>query len=542
MRGTSRRLGVLVAALAGALALAHCAASADESAGKGGGFGGSGGGLLDGSTGAGFGGTGGSGGSPPPPEEELESSFLSPVATGKFVWTANPDSGRVALVDAETFDVKTIEAGFAPTHLAAIPAADGGDSNTAVVLNVLSRDATLLRATDEGEVFTVAVDTHEGANAWAISPGGRWAVAWTDARSVEAPDPTEGFQDVTVIDLTEGSESSLRLTVGYRPTRIAFSDDESNVYAVTEPGVSVIVLDETFGPRVDRLIEVSDDPLENPASRDVTILPDGSLALVRRDGSADVSFVDLESGSRTAVTLSGEVTDLDLAADGDRAVAVVRENAELSILPIPDVVDDPTAVETVAIEGETFGSVALPPDAAVALLYTNAIPNDHLTIVQTAFDENYLSHRTVSVKTPIKAVFPAEDAQNAITFQEAGSSQKKGAFSIVPTGFLRSPKIVGTDAPPVGVALSPPPQADRALVTVRDDASKTFGVYVVRLPNLQVDFVRLASAPLAAGMVPDANKGFVAQAHPEGRITFVDLADGSARTLTGFELGSKVVD
>jgi hypothetical protein len=29
--------------------------------------------------------------------------------------------------------------------------------------------------------------------------------------------------------------------------------------------------------------------------------------------------------------------------------------------------------------------------------------------------------------------------------------------------------------------------------------------------------------------------------HPEGRITFFDLATGAARTLTGFELASRVV-
>jgi hypothetical protein len=77
---------------------------------------------------------------------------------------------------------------------------------------------------------------------------------------------------------------------------------------------------------------------------------------------------------------------------------------------------------------------------------------------------------------------------------------------------------------------------------VRDDEKKIYGVYLVRLPNLQVDLVKLASPPLATGIVKAANKGYVAQLHPEGRITFVDFTDGSIRTLTGFELGAKVVD
>ena len=42
--------------------------------------------------------------------------------------------------------------------------------------------------------------------------------------------------------------------------------------------------------------------------------------------------------------------------------------------------------------------------------------------------------------------------------------------------------------------------------------------------------------------VPAAGKGFVAQEHPEGRITFIDLVDGQSREITGFELSAKVVN
>jgi hypothetical protein len=39
-----------------------------------------------------------------------------------------------------------------------------------------------------------------------------------------------------------------------------------------------------------------------------------------------------------------------------------------------------------------------------------------------------------------------------------------------------------------------------------------------------------------------ANEGYVAQKNTEGRITFVALDSGQARTLTGFEIGASVVD
>jgi hypothetical protein len=533
------------------LGAAVCCAAASDNAPQAGGAGGAGAaGGFGGSGASGFGGgsTAGSGGgiigdagpAPPPPEQEVENAFEAPVATTRFIWSANPQSSRVALVNAETLEVRVLDAGFGPTYLTAVPAAAGAVSDAAIVLNVLSHDATLFRMSGT-DVQQVTLPTHPGANSWAVSPGGRWAIAWSDARTVKNPDPTQGFQEITVLSLASGSESSTRLTVGYRPTQIAFSADETRAFAITEPGIGVIALDGA-APSVAALLEVTDNPLEDPASRDVSVTPDGKTALVRRDGSMEVGFVSLDSGARSAVALPSFVTDLDLSPDGTLAVAVMRLRSEVALIPVSRAAPDSGSVEIAAVPGEDFGSVALSEDASVALLYTTGTPSDRVTILDLAGEER-LSHRTVSVKAPVTAVFPAANAEHAIVLMSppAGST-KAGAFAVIPTAAALAPKIVGTDAPAKAVAIEPPPNSARALVTVRDDASRDFGVYVVQLPTLQVDRITLASPPLATGIVPSAGTGYVAQLYPEGRITFVDLENGQARTLTGFELGAKVVD
>lgn len=530
---------VLCGALGGALfGLSHCGSSSSEAAS--GPFGG--GGLAsDAGASGGSGGmaTGGTGGAALPPEKELEGSYRAPVTTGKYVWSANPDSGRVALINAESLEVHTVEAGFGPTYLAAIPGQNGAVANSAIVLNVLGHDATLLRLQPDGSIGTKTLPTHEDANAWEMGPAGHWAIAWSDARKAKHPDPTQGFQDITVIRLDSGKEASTELSVGYRPTSVRFDASGTHAYAVTDPGISVISLDGA-APQVTDLVPVTDDPADNPASRDVTITPDGKLALVRRDGSPDVGVVTLSTGQRTTITLSGNVTDLDLSEDGNRAVAVVRSASEVAVLPIPDVITS-SFFPTVTIDGEEFGSVSLSPDSNVALLYENAVDNDHVTILSLD-SQSYLEHRTVALKAPVQAVFVAPDAQNALALEATpDGSTKAGAFSVIPTTVVRAPRIEGTDAPPTAVAIAPPPSS-RALVTVRDDSSRQFGVYVVRMPSLQVDYLPLASPPIATGMVPAAGKGYIAQLNPDGRITFIDLADGSARTLTGFELAAKVVN
>jgi hypothetical protein len=57
-----------------------------------------------------------------------------------------------------------------------------------------------------------------------------------------------------------------------------------------------------------------------------------------------------------------------------------------------------------------------------------------------------------------------------------------------------------------------------------------------------VDRYELGSPPIAVGVLAASKRAFVAQKHPEGRVTFVDVETGLARTLTGFELGARVVD
>ncbi|MBK7585119.1 MAG: hypothetical protein IPI67_33635 [Myxococcales bacterium] len=588
-------------------AVAHCAASdANESSSDGKGGADSGvciGAACGGSGGSGGGSLGGAAGSGPPPEQELESSFRSPVATGNYVWAANPESGRVALINATTLEVVTVEAGNGPTHLAALTDPNQPDAARAIVLNVKSHDATVLVADAQGKVTTSTAEVHEDANAWAVSSKGRYAIAWTDAVQIPNADPTQGFQDVTVLDLAGKEPKSTRLSVGYRPTRVFIAANEKRAFVITEPGISVIELDEGLGPYVSKDLPVTDNPLDNPASRDVSVTPDGAYALVRRDGSSEVSIVALADGKRVSVLLSGPVTDLDLTDDGKRAIAIVREpggaavgdagtgdagadatdddaasdaaaddgsdtglaeagvddaasdagtipdapppppkNSDVALLPIPGIFTKPAEFDQVTITGESVGSVVVSASGGVALLYTNATPNDHLTLLTTAAGSGYLKHRTVALKAPVKAVFSATDGSHAIALLSptAGSS-KAGAFSVIPVSAELPPKIQGTDAPPVGVAMLSA-TTSRALVTVRDDTKKIFFTYLVRMPELQVDPFKLASPPLATGIVKSANAGYIAQEHPEGRITFVTLADGKARTLTGFELGAKVVD
>ncbi len=498
-----------------------------------------GGNLNLGTSGASAGGSGGAGGvsgSGPivvPPEKELEQSFLAPVVTGKYVFSANPKSGRVAVIDAETYKVRLFNAGFGPKYLAALPN-DAG----AIVINELSHDTTLFAVSgDDVTVSDLDLPVHVDANAWAVSPDGRFALAWTRTELEQKLDPTAGSQTITVLDLQRGEATEL--TVGFHPTQALVDAQSERAFVVSDDGVSVIALGDE--PEVTLLAAVSEDPLEEPGTRDVSVLPDGSFAVVRIEGSSQLRIVDLSrEDGLTSFDLGAPIADVDLSRDGALALAAVPGIGEVVLVPMPPV-DGASGFERVKIPREITSSIALSDESELALLYQNGADNSHLTVLDLRPQQNR-ALRTVDLKGPVAAVFAAPGAASAIAFQKPISGSKRaGLWSGVPTLAQRSAKIVGADAVPTALAFDP--DGEYALVTVGGESSEVHGVYRVVLGTMQEDYVELASPPAAGatGIVAGVGRGFVAQTHPEGRITFVDLKTAQAHTITGFELAARIL-
>ncbi|MEO8178793.1 MAG: hypothetical protein ABI895_08170 [Deltaproteobacteria bacterium] len=486
----------------------------------------------------------GSAPTPAVPEQEEENTFRVPVVTGRLIWAANPVSGRVALVDAVTHEVLTLPAGLAPTYLAAIP---GVTANRALVINSGSTDATLFRQTASGgELAQLQIPLHQNANAWTLSDDGHWAVAWSDAREFKRLDATEGLQDVTVLDLSKAPPALARFSVGYRPVKLQIDAAGTHVYAVTHDGISVIELGAT--PRLSDDIGIlsATDALSaesgEPVLEDVPITRDGRYAVVRFAGAPRLQVIDLTQRTSQLLELPGEASDVDLAGDGERAVAVLRDSSQVAVFDPAVVITDPSQVVLRSFSGETLGSAALPENGDTALLFTTATDSDRLAILDLA-NAGAASPRVVSLKAPIRAVFPTPEGSYAVALLETeANSERAGAFSVVPIAAALPPKIQGTDAPPYRVSLAQTPSGLRGLVTTRDDAHGIHAAYLVRMPSLQVDRIDLSSPPIAVGLLPEFGVGYVAQQHPEGRITFIDLETGAPQTLTGFELADRVVN
>jgi DNA-binding beta-propeller fold protein YncE len=75
-----------------------------------------------------------------------------------------------------------------------------------------------------------------------------------------------------------------------------------------------------------------------------------------------------------------------------------------------------------------------------------------------------------------------------------------------------------------------------------DSATATRAMQVVTTQTGVVQTKNLGSPPSSIGILPGAGQAFVAQRHPLGRVSFVDLVSDGIRTVTGFDLNSHVVN
>lgn len=481
----------------------------------------------------------------PPPEVEYE--LGAPISAQRFVYVAMTAQDELARIDGTTLAVTATAVGKTPRVVAAIPGGDG-----AVVLDSINGTATIVRPDASGGDTVRVLPTLPNLNRLDVDPTGRFAVAWFDLAKQLQDGGIGGvgsFQDVTVIALAPGHELAVDLTVGFRPRNVQFEAAGNRAYVVTQDGVSVIDMPYAtgHGPSIVPPIAVA-DPAIPPEALEVAIVATGELAVVRQAGLAKVRIVNVGAspGAVREVTLAAEPTDIDLAPDGTRAYAVERA---AKLLAIVDLVG--TAVTTIDLADATVGSFVLSRDGKRALLFTNATLDERITLVR--LDQPGFPHVTWPLKKAVRAVGISPTGDTAIVLDAKAPGDPGTATTVdefidrsygyslldLATGFAKL-QITAVDPGPFSYA----PDGSKAYVALDggDAALATRAVQVVTTHTGVVTTKALGSPPSGVGILPGAGEAFVAQRHPLGRISFVDLATDAVRTVTGFDLNSHIVN
>ena len=484
---------------------------------------------------------------PPPPETEEQRSFETPQAGARFVYVANPTRDSVAVIDSMGLGIKTVRVGDAPADVATAPGQD-----VAVVVNLGSRDVNVLRTDPAGQTTTTRLPVVAGVNRVAMAPDGRHAVVFFDTTRGSGV-ATANFQEVTLLTLAPGADQAIDMTVGFRPLEVVFAQDGSAAFVITEEGVSALRWQQITGPGVAPLYRLQGGAAAAAGTGDVSVTPDGRYAVSRQDGSGRLVLTDLASGTSLPLDLPGPVTDLDLAPAGDFALAVLREQNAYLRLPVPGGFADPTVASTVALPTPGLGSATVSPDGTRAVFYTTvaSASAERLVIADLS---GAMPAVTVPLKKGVRAVAIAPGSKTALVVHDRAEgdpaepgidieTQIDRAFGYtalnLETGFA---KLELTPADVWAFALTP--EGSRAFVVSRGPRVDTPVRLVQRLDlrSFIVDDFVLGSPPLAvAALGASVRRVFVSQAHPEGRITFIDWETGVAESVTGFELNGRIV-
>jgi hypothetical protein len=252
--------------------------------------------------------TGGGGGTSTslPPEQEQTVDFLTPRAGARYVYVANPTRNTVTVIDSSTLAIEELATGDTPTHVATVPGKD-----IALVINAGSHTLRILRATG---MDTSAFNIIPKANAISISPDGLHAVIWYDASLVTLSSPGASIgstQEVSLVDLAEGGDKVVSVSVGYRPSTVVFSSDNAAAFVVTEDGISELRFADIKSPTIAPFTRIDNGTvtlLHQDAGVPMPVIPDSGPA------SGDTTPVTIDLGARPIdgeAPLDGGETSLD---------------------------------------------------------------------------------------------------------------------------------------------------------------------------------------------------------------------------------------
>lgn len=251
------------------------------------------------------------------------------------------------------------------------------------------------------------------------------------------------------------------------------------------------------------------------------------------------------AGTGGTSSVSVEVTDLDIAPSGKFALAVVRDRGTLLRLPIPEGFSNPQTIVKLPIQGVTIGSASISPNGSWAVLYTTAVTSERRVVIVDLVGET--APRVVDLTKIIKGIgFSSSGNQAYVAHSRPATINTRSdlsteeiidqayGYSLVdlPKAF-RKLQITPADAL-FSIAVPDTPFVFLAL----GDENNT--VQRLDMDSLQVDELELGSKPISLGVVPSAHCAFASQDYTEGRLTFIDWMSLETKTVTGYELNSKI--
>jgi hypothetical protein len=507
-------------------------------------------------------------GAHPPFPSEFGRYVDAPQAGRRYVYVLYPDGDSIAVMEAGGGDLATLRTGLRPSYLKIIP-----DTDDAVVLNIDSNEASLVRIDAEGALSSSNVSVIPGANTLELAPDGRHAIAYFDADRLRSEEPFGDFQSVSLLDLTQPTLRGVTVSVGFKPRAVFFQGDSQRAFVVTESAISVIDLDAMLdseggvAPSVRLSLQAT-----VPENVEVLVGQSGEYALLHEAKSSELLLLTLADGSLERLEVAdyfrvneaGEpdvngkllanahITAVAQTEDGTYAVAAVDAQNAVVRIPIPEGFADPTQGRVARTSALSAGRVSVVPRSELVIAYPRSSQQSVEKASVIDFSSDAPIVRDYTLRKGVRSVWISPNGTVAcIVHSKAdGSPYEDGltldaridrseGYTLLRPDLEDVQKLQISEARPDAIAATP---GDEYLFIIFNDASADVReVQRVDVNSLGVDVpLVLDSAPTALGAFSATHTIFVNQNHPDGRITFIDWPDGETTTVTGFELNSRI--
>ncbi len=498
-------------------------------------------------------------GEPPfvPEQEEFLVRELAVSSSYVFVPNQSEGSTTVARIDGRDLRVTLLEVGLDPREVQAAEV-EGIGAVAYVLCEGASTVAIIRDAPDDGPPHIMQVRVPREVNALALSPDGRYAIAYIDpTRPLLNGASVASLQTMALVRLGDapGEAVAYQLSVPRLLRSVSFTEDSREAYLVGREGIARLVLEtisaDQFIPTLD--LGLSDQALP-PEDLELALAPDGAVFVARSSEVRGFGLFtpELDGVKGRLIALDSVPTDIDLIRDdAGRAQVLVTLRAEArallydveAILQLGDE-QTPEPVQIIDTTGITAGLAQLTPDHSRALLYSSLDPRPTLGVWDAATQQL----RAYPLRNQLRSVALSPDSERAVLVHrpQAGLNPQapdpQTAFRAshgltlmtLSDGYQRP---IQLDAEPADLILTGD-GAGKVYVMLRAPETARQGVLRIDLSSFRVDLIPLARRPLQLGEV--AGQVFISQDAPQGRITFINRDTGEQRTISGYELQGRI--
>ena len=287
----------------------------------------------------------------------------------------------------------------------------------------------------------------------------------------------------------------------------------------------VVVEDMTLAPDMLDLDMLIPDMLELDMGSDDMAQPEDMAMLEDMSMEADMEPVDMAQPE--------DMADVDSGNEVNWAAIHTREGVSVIFLP----------------EDERLGAAVISENGKKALLYTTIAAQSRIGVLYD-FDMN--QQDAVYFEKGVKSVVGDEDGESFVVFHQRDESNvndpvaSSWGISVVDVRSA-TPRLVITEHEPwVATLWSTEGLQSRAYIIFKRPVDESFAVpshrdvLSVNLKTFRADSFRVPSLPEGIGAIGTVGKVYVDQKHPQGRMTFVDVASDKRQTITGYQLNAGI--